>query len=134
MLQRAVLGELLKRSFHRGGAELLQDANRGSGAATAVLRLWSRRLGSEIEARLNECPDSTRPVVVLLGLAALHPLGNPTALMEALAEREPRHPVTRRTVPVVLLVPGAHVPGASRTYLFLGRDEERLSFYRGEEI
>ena len=114
-------------------AALLNDPLRGAGAKTSILRLWARALSREIERRLAES-DPLRPVVVLRGLAALHPLGNPTALMEAVAEQEPRHPQTGRTVPIVLLVPGAHVPDASRTYLFLGLPEARLSFYRGEEI
>jgi len=71
---------------------------------------------------------------VLYGLAALHPLGNPTNLMEAVAEQEPRDPTTNKIVPVVLLVPGTHPPQTSRTYLFLGLENEQLSFYRGEEI
>jgi hypothetical protein len=115
-------------------AELLNDPMRSSGAQTSIVRLWARRLGKEIERQLAEEDAKAHPVVVLRGLAALHPLGNPTSLMEAVAEEEPRHPRTGRTVPVVLLVPGAHVPGASRTYLFLGRAGERLTFYRGEEM
>ena len=77
---------------------------------------------------------TTRPIVVLQGMAALHPIGNPTNLMEAVAEQEPRHPHTKRIVPVVLLVPGTRPPQTSREYLFLGLEEQRLTFYRGEEV
>ena len=76
----------------------------------------------------------SRPVVVLRGLAALHPLGNPTSLMEAVAEQELRDPGSGRAIPVVLLVPGLRPPGSSRTYLFLGREDLSLQFYRGEEV
>jgi hypothetical protein len=54
--------------------------------------------------------------------------------MEEVAEREPRDPTTGRIVPFVLLVPGVRPPGTSRTYLFLGREDLRLEFYRGEEV
>ena len=67
-------------------------------------------------------------------MAALYPLGNPTHLMEAIAEREPRDPHTNKVIPFVLLVPGTHPPQSSRTYDFLGLEDQRLSFYRGEEI
>ena len=72
-------------------------------------------------------------MVVLRGLAALHPLSHPTAMMEALAEQEPRDADTGRTVPVVALVPGIRPPQTSREYLFLGQERLRFTFYRGEE-
>ncbi|HBY96560.1 MAG: hypothetical protein M5U01_17975 [Ardenticatenaceae bacterium] len=110
--------------------ELLNDPTKG--AAVAIVRLWARALGKAIAKRLeHECQG--RPVVVLRGLAALHPLGNPTSLMEALAEQEPRDPKTNRIVPIVLLVPGTRPAQTSRTYLFLGLERLRLEFYRGEE-
>lgn len=114
--------------------ELLDDPMKGSGAATSILRLWARRLSQEIAIRLAAAAPSGRPVVVLRGLAALHPLGNPTNLMEALAEQEPRNPQSNQIVPIVLLIPGVRPPQSSRTYLFLGLSEQRLDFYRGEEI
>jgi hypothetical protein len=104
------------------------------GAKASLMRMWARRLADEIRQRIQAIPPPLRPVVVLLGTAALYPLGNPTALMESVAENEIRSPQTNQVVPVVLFVPGRHVPDASRTYLFLGRDDQRLSFYRGEEI
>lgn len=70
---------------------------------------------------------------MLRGLAALHPLGNPTNLMEAIAEQETRDPATGQMAPVVLLVPGLRPPQSSRTYLFLGQETLHLQFYRGEE-
>lgn len=115
-------------------AALLNDPVRGGSAGTSIVRLWARQLAREIERRLAETDASQRPVVVLRGVAALHPLGNPTSLMESVAENEPRNPHTGQTVPVVLLVPGDHPPQASRTYHFLGLPEARLAFYRGEEM
>jgi hypothetical protein len=115
-------------------AALLNDPVKGSNAGTSIVRLWARRLAKEIETGLAAVDSGTRPVVVLHGVAALHPLGNPTNLMELVAENEPRNPYTGQTVPVVLLVPGTHPPQASRTYFFLGLPEARLTFYRGEEM
>ncbi len=98
------------------------------------MRLWARTLSRDITARLESAQQEGRPVVVLQGLAALHPLGNPTALMEFLAEQEPRDPRTNTVVPIVLLIPGVRPPQTSRRYLFLGQERLRLDFYRGEEM
>ena len=120
---------------------LLNDPNRGAGAAESILRLWARAVTRVIAKALTTCEGTessampvSRPVVVLSGLAALHPLGNPTSLMEAVAEQELRDPGSGRAIPVVLLVPGLRPPGSSRTYLFLGREDLSLQFYRGEEV
>jgi len=113
--------------------QLLSDTGQATSAAQSVLRLWARRVSQAVEDHMSE-PGRGRPVVVLRGLASLHPLGNPTSLMEKIAEREPRDPVTGRIVPFVLLVPGLRPPSTSRTYLFLGREDLRLEFYRGEEV
>ena len=71
---------------------------------------------------------------MLCGLAALYPLGNPTVLMEFLAEQEPRDPRNNTIVQIVLLIPGVRPPQTSRRYLFLGQERLRLDFYRGEEM
>jgi hypothetical protein len=113
--------------------QLLSANEQAVSAAQSILRLWARRVSQAVEDQLSE-PKSGRPVVVLRGLASLHPLGNPTSLMEVIAEQEPRDPATGRIVPFVLLVPGLRPPGTSRTYLFLGREDLRLEFYRGEEV
>lgn len=114
--------------------ELLNDPVKGNGAATSILRLWARAVSREIAERLRAPGSAGKAVVVLQGLAALHPLGNPTSLMEALAEQEARDPLTNKMVPIVLLVPGSRPPQSSRTYLFLGLADQQLDFYRGEEI
>ena len=111
--------------------ELLGKSN---GMTEAVVRLWAKGLNKEINERLNSSTTNGRPVVVLRGLAALHPLGNPTSMMEALAEQEPRDLTTNAIIPIVLLVPGIRPPQTSRRYLFLGQEKLRLDFYRGEEI
>jgi hypothetical protein len=113
--------------------QLLSANGQAASAAQSILRLWARRVSQTVEKQLSKSKPG-RPVVVLRGLASLHPLGNPTGLMEEIAEREPRDPATGRIVPFVLLVPGLRPPNTSRTYLFLGREDLRLEFYRGEEV
>jgi hypothetical protein len=115
-------------------AELLNDPIKGQSANISILRRWAQQLAKSITEQLEACGGSRRPVVVLRGLAALHPLGNPTVLMEAVAEQELRDPHTKKVVPIVLLIPGLHPPQTSRTYLFLGLDDQLLTFYRGEEM
>ena len=113
--------------------KLLNDPRR-TDSASGIVRLWARRIITAINKRLENTQEEERPVIVLQGLAALHPLGNPTALMEFLAEQEPRHPITGTIVPVVLFIPGTRPPQTSRVYLFLDQEKLRLTFYRGEEI
>ncbi len=112
---------------------LLQDATRGDHAAGSLLRLWARRVGATMNSALQASAVG-RPVVVLRGLAALHPLGTPTGMMESLAEQEPRDPTSGQIVPIVLFVPGLRPPQTSREYLFLGQECLRQDFYRGEEV
>jgi hypothetical protein len=115
--------------------QLLNDPLKQNGTAEAIMRLWARTLSREITSKLEEtAPQGKRPVVVLRGVAALHPLGNPTTLMEFLAEQEPRDPKTNTIVPIVLLIPGIRPPQSSRRYLFLGQERLRFDFYRGEEM
>jgi hypothetical protein len=113
--------------------QLLEEAGSRTGAMNSIVRLWARALCRSIEEALSTAKGKGRPVIILQGLAALHPLSDPTQFMEALAEQEPRDPATNRVVPVVLFVPGTRPPQTSRTYLFLGLDTLRRSFYRGEE-
>jgi hypothetical protein len=115
--------------------QLLNDPIKQSGTAEAIVRLWARTLSRDITTKLEEtAPQRKKPVVILRGMAALHPLGNPTALMEFLAEQEPRDPRTDTIVPIVLLIPGIRPPQTSRRYLFLGQERLRFDFYRGEEM
>ena len=113
--------------------DLLGDP-RTPDAASDILRLWSDWLVDAVASSLNGPQSAGRPVVVLSGLAALHPLGTPTALMEGIAEEEPRDPATNRILPIVLLVPGTRPAGVSRRYRFLGLERLTLDFYRGEEL
>ena len=114
--------------------QLLNDPLKRSSVTEAMMRLWTRAISRDITVRLESAQQEGRPVVVLQGLAALHPIGNPTALMEFLAEQEPRNPRTNTIVPIVLLIPGIRPPQTSRRYLFLGQERLRLDFYRGEEM
>src|SRR6266702_2530765 len=73
--------------------QLLNDPLKRSSTAEAMMRPWARTRSREITRRLEDAvQQERRSVVILRGLAALHPLGNPTALMEFLAEQEPRDP------------------------------------------
>ena len=112
---------------------LLNDPARSAGTKESLVRLWGRALAQRIAEQFAVPAPPDRPVVVLRGFAALHPLGTPTSLMESLAEQEPRDPATGRVVPMVLLIPGARPPQTSRVYLFLGQERLRQNFYRGEE-
>jgi hypothetical protein len=115
--------------------QLLNDPLRTSSATEAIMRLWARAVSRDITNRLEASQaGGDRPVVVLRGLAALHPLGNPTTLMEFLAEHEPRNPRNHTIVPIILFIPGLRPPQTSRRYLFLGQERLRLDFYRGEEM
>ena len=105
-----------------------------SGAVGDIVRRWSRALLQEIMASLERPATAGKPVIVLRGLAALHPLSNPTALMEGIAEQEPRDPRANRVLPIVLLVPGTRPAQSSRRYRFLGLERCLLDFYRGEEL
>ena len=115
--------------------QLLNDPLKTNSVTEAILRLWARAISRDIMARLEATvAEKGRPVVVLCGLAALYPLGNPTVLMEFLAEQEPRNPGNDTIIPIVLLIPGVRPPQTSRRYLFLGQERLRLDFYRGEEM
>ena len=114
--------------------QLLNDPAKKDSVAEAMMRLWARTVSREITSRLAHAHQEGHPVIVLRGLAALHPLGNPTALMEFLAEQEPRNPGTNTVVPIVLLIPGIRPPQTSHRYLFLGQERLRFDFYRGEEM
>lgn len=114
---------------------LFRDPLRGGKQALGSLeRIWARAIEGAITGAVVTAPPAARPVIVLTGLAALHPLGTPTSLMEHLAEREPRDTITGRVLPVVLFIPGIRPPQTSREYLFLGQERLRQDFYRGEEV
>ena len=114
--------------------EALLNDPRKTNSATGIVRLWARRATTAINTCLENTKEDVRPVVVLRGLAALHPLSNPTMLMEFIAEKEPRNPRTGSFVPIVLLIPGTRLPQTSHVYLFLDQSRFRLNFYRGEEL
>src|SRR5438270_11783004 len=68
--------------------QLLNDPLKTGGVTEAIMRLWARTISRDITKRLETVQSQgERPVVVLRGLAALHPLGNPTVLTEFLAEQ-----------------------------------------------
>lgn len=114
--------------------QFLDDPMKHDSATEAIIRLWVRAISHDIKTRLENAQQEGRPVIILKGLAALHPLSHPTALMEFLAEQELRDPKTHLIIPIVLLIPGVRPPQTSRRYLFLGQEQLRFDFYRGEEL
>lgn len=113
---------------------LLNDPTKTSSSTESILKLWARRLCLEIEAVQGSTQNGKRPVMVLRNLAAIHPLSNPSSLLEFLAEQEPRCLETGKMIPIVLLVPGSRPPQTSRLYWFLDQERLKSDFYRGEEI
>jgi hypothetical protein len=106
----------------------------GDEASNGIVSVWIGAMQGAVQERLVNGNAGGRPVVAVTGLAALHPISNPTAFMERLAEDDMRNPDTQQTVPTVLFVPGVRPPQTSRIYQFLGQPRLELSFYRGEEI
>lgn len=103
-------------------------------APSEIAEIWRDELRFAIQQALDEAPPGSRPLILLEGLAALHPLTNPTAVMEKFAEHSLDNPATGRPVPVVLFVPGFLVPHTSRTYHFLTQSSSALLMYRGEDV
>lgn len=110
------------------------DPVKSTVAPREIADLWQEELRDLVQRELEKAPSNARPIVFLEGLAAFHPLTNPTAVMERFAEQSLDNPYTSRPVPIVLFVPGFLVPHASRTYHFLTQTSQPLLMYRGEEI
>ncbi len=115
---------------------LLDMPLRAKSATESILDLWTRTITSAISVELEKISDEQRPVAILHNLAALHPLGNPTTLMELMVDQklEPRNVKTGEIIPIVLLIPGFRPPHTSRLYNFLDQERLQRDFYRGEEI
>jgi hypothetical protein len=92
-------------------AEHLNDPNKRDDAGNTIVRLWARQLEKKISAYLASFQGAGRPVVVLRGMAALYPLGNPTHLMEA------SHPVCAAGA--------GHPPASIQPHLRLSRSGKR---------
>ena len=102
-------------------------------APNDIADIWQDELRVAMQQALEDIPPGSRPLILLEGLAALHPLTNPTAVMEKFAEHSLDNPATGRPVPIVLLVPGFRVPNTSRMYYFLKQSSPQLKMYRGED-
>jgi hypothetical protein len=98
-----------------------------------IAAIWQDELRMVMQQHLEEVPPGARPFILLEGLAALHPLTNPTAVMEQFAEHSLDNPASGRPVPIVLFVPGYRVPNTSRQYYFLTPASQPLKMYRGED-
>lgn len=110
------------------------DISKSGVAPEDIATLWQYEIRDHIERILSDTPQGVRPLVLLEGLAALHPLTNPTAMMEKFAEQSFNNPATGRPVPVVLFVPGYLLAHTSRTYHYLTQASEPLLLYRGEDL
>jgi hypothetical protein len=84
----------------------LNDPMLASEARREIVQLWSEAISKRIVADVAVTPVDKRPVALLYGVAALHPLGTPTQLMLCIAEMEPRDERTGRAVPIVVFIPG----------------------------
>jgi len=113
--------------------ELLDKPRTQKSTVDSIVALWKERIYAVIIDALSEAQIDKRPVVVLYGLAALHPLTNPSVLMEYIADKPPRNPHNGTIIPIVVFIPGSRPPLGSRQYYFLDL-EPQLDFYRGEEI
>lgn len=113
---------------------LLKHPLDGTQAAADIAGIWTRALRRRMLKTLAAVTSDMRPVIYLEGLAALHPLTNPTTVMESFAEHSIDHPQTLRPVPIVLFVPGVQLPHMSRMYQYLDAKSPILSMYRGEDI
>lgn len=113
--------------------QLLDKPRTQKSTVDSIVALWKERIYAAIIDALSETQVDKRPVIVLNGLAALHPLTNPSALMEYIADKPPRNPYNRTIIPIVVFIPGSRPPLGSRQYYFLDL-EPQLDFYRGEEI
>jgi len=102
-------------------------------APSDIADIWQDELRVAMQQALEDVPPGARPLILLEGLAALHPLTNPTAVMEKFAEHSLDNPASGRPVPIVLFVPGYRVPNTSRTYYFLKQSSQQLKMYRGED-
>lgn len=103
-------------------------------APSDIAALWQDELRCAMQQAVETTPSGLRPLILLEGLAALHPLTNPTVVMEQCAEHRLDNPATGRPVPIVLFVPGFRVPHTSRTYYFLTQTPQPLLMYRGEDV
>ncbi|MEI6776495.1 MAG: hypothetical protein WCK70_06310 [Chloroflexales bacterium] len=103
-------------------------------APSDIAALWQDELRYAMQQAVETTPPGLRPLILLEGLAALHPLTNPTVVMEQFAEHRLDNPATGRPVPIVLFVPGFRVPHTSRAYYFLTQTPQPLLMYRGEDV
>ena len=117
-----------------GHLQVLHDPMLAAQGRHEIVQLWSDVLCERIVAAVAQLPVGKRPVAILYGVAALHPLGTPTDLMKLVAQIEPRDARTGRPVPIVVFVPG-YSPKyvSSRFYHFLDEESPRLQFYREGE-
>lgn len=103
--------------------------------ARAIEGVWVHKTRAEIEKMFASVTVEDKPVAMLYETAALHPISHPSAFMARWDDDDPLcHPKTGKSIPIVLFLPGYHPPLSSRSYHFLSRQHQALTFYCGEEI
>ena len=108
----------------------LNDPMLAQNARHEIVQLWSDVLCEKIMADVAVTPVGKRPVAILYGLAAVHPLGTPTQLIELMAEMELHDERTGHAVPIVVFIPG-YLPPQTHGYRFLNPESPLLPFSQG---
>jgi len=103
---------------------LLEDPMPGSNAESELGQIWVTAVANAVKEKSQKPSKGKRIVVVLKGLAALHPVTGPRAVMQTLWDSQQ----SILDGPVVVFIPGSLVE--SRVYKFLNLREEFM--YRGD--
>jgi hypothetical protein len=104
-------------------------------SSQAIEKLWVRWTKKKIEELCVSVTENERPVAVVSNTAALHPISNPSSFLASWDDYGPcRHPITGKSIPLILLIPGFHHPSSGLMYHFLSLQQEPLTLYLGENI
>jgi hypothetical protein len=128
----AISVECLKGQEQRR-QELLEKYS--SSQTQAIEKRWVRWTRKKIEELSAPVTKDEYPVAVLYNTAALHPVSNPSSFLASWDCYGPCcHPITGKSIPLILLIPGFHHPSSGRMYYFLNQHQEPLTLYLGENI
>lgn len=106
-----------------------------SSQAQDIEELWVRWTKRKIEDLSASAAKNDRPVAVISNTAALHPISHPSSFLASWDRYGPcLHPITEKSIPLILLIPGFHHATSGRLYHFLSPQQKALAFYLGENI